>query len=65
MNLTYQTLWAELKLRILESAMMLQDDYSNDDVIAKLLEAVDILDNTIPVGGDQIGTQDINSTRGC
>ncbi|WP_180968218.1 hypothetical protein [Cytobacillus massiliigabonensis] len=50
MNLTNKVIWAEIKLKVLESAMMLNDDYSNDDVIAKLMEVVEILDNTEPKG---------------
>ncbi|MBT2680019.1 hypothetical protein J7E38_13475 [Bacillus sp. ISL-35] len=48
MNLDHEVLWAELKLKILQSAMMINDGYSNEEVIQQLLEAVDILDNTEP-----------------
>ncbi|WP_313804739.1 hypothetical protein [Cytobacillus sp.] len=48
MNLTNKVIWAELKLKVLESAMMLNDEYANEDVIAKLMEVVEILDNTQP-----------------
>lgn len=46
MCLTQKTLWAELKYKVLESVLMLNDGYSQDDVIAKLLEIVEILENT-------------------
>jgi hypothetical protein len=48
MDLTNKVIWAELKLKILESAMMLNDGYTSEDVIAKLLEVVELLDNTQP-----------------
>ncbi|MGN7403506.1 hypothetical protein ACTHO0_27040 [Cytobacillus praedii] len=48
MNLTNKVIWAEIKLKVLESAMMLNDEYSTEDVIAKLMEVVEILDNTQP-----------------
>lgn len=48
MNITEKVIWAELKFRVLEAAMMLNDDYTNEDVIAKLMEVVELLDNTQP-----------------
>jgi hypothetical protein len=48
MSLTERTLHAELKFLILESAMMIQDGYTDQDVISRLMEAVDLLDNTEP-----------------
>ncbi|MBB6446511.1 hypothetical protein [Bacillus benzoevorans] len=50
MNLTNQALWAELKFKVLESALMLQDGYSDNEVIGKLMEVVEILNNTEPKG---------------
>jgi hypothetical protein len=46
MDIIHKVIWTELKLKVLESAMMISDDYSNDDVIAKLMEIVDLLENT-------------------
>ncbi|MCQ6275786.1 hypothetical protein JMM81_12555 [Bacillus sp. V3B] len=51
MCITDKVIWTELKLKVLESAMMLQDGYSQDEVIAKLLEVIELLDNTQPNGG--------------
>ncbi|MFE8697936.1 hypothetical protein ACFYKT_16465 [Cytobacillus sp. FJAT-53684] len=51
MNFTQKVIWAEIKLKVLESAMMLNDEYATDDVIAKLMEVVEILENTEPKGG--------------
>ncbi|WP_160169238.1 hypothetical protein [Cytobacillus firmus] len=48
MNLTDKVVWAEIKLKILQSAMMINDGYSNEEVVTHLLEAVEILDNTQP-----------------
>lgn len=48
MDLTNKVICAELKLKVLESTMMLNDEYSTEDVIAKLMEVVEILDNTQP-----------------
>jgi hypothetical protein len=48
MKFTVKVIWAELKLKVLESAMMLDDGYTNEDVIDKLLEIVEQLDNTQP-----------------
>ncbi|WP_370225249.1 hypothetical protein [Cytobacillus sp.] len=48
MNLTDKVVWAEIKLKILQSAMMINDGYSDEEVIAHLLEAVEILENTQP-----------------
>ncbi len=48
MNLTNRVIWAEIKLKILQSAMMINDGYSDEEVIAHLMEAVEILENTQP-----------------
>lgn len=48
MNLIEKVIWSELKLKVLEAAMMINDNYSNDDVTAKLMEVVELLDNTQP-----------------
>ncbi|QVY60970.1 hypothetical protein [Cytobacillus gottheilii] len=48
MDITQKVIWAEIKLKVLESAMMLNDDYSNADVTEKLMEIVELLDNTEP-----------------
>ncbi|WP_161805208.1 hypothetical protein [Sporosarcina globispora] len=48
MNLTDKVAWAEIKLKILQSAMMINDGYSDEEVIVHLLEAVEILENTQP-----------------
>jgi hypothetical protein len=40
MNLTQKTLLAQLKFLILESAMMINDGYNNDEVIENLLKIV-------------------------
>ncbi|USK43565.1 hypothetical protein [Cytobacillus oceanisediminis] len=48
MNLTDKVVWAEIKLKILQSAMMINDGYSDEEVIAHLMEAVEILENTQP-----------------
>jgi hypothetical protein len=45
-NLTQKVLWAQLKFLVLESAMMINDSYSNDEVISNLLKVVDILEET-------------------
>jgi hypothetical protein len=46
MDLANKVVWAEIKLKVLESAMMLNDGYTNEDVITKLLEVVELLENT-------------------
>lgn len=48
MNLTNRVIWSEIKLKILQSAMMINDGYSDEEVIAHLMEAVEILENTQP-----------------
>lgn len=48
MNLTGKVIWAELKLKTLEAAMMINDGYTNDEVVSKLMEVVELLDNTQP-----------------
>jgi hypothetical protein len=48
MNITDRAIHAELKFLILHSAMMIQDGYTDQDVISRLMEAVDLLDNTEP-----------------
>lgn len=48
MDITKKVIWAELKLKTLEAAMMINDGYTNDEVISKLLEVVELLDNTQP-----------------
>ncbi|MED1607789.1 hypothetical protein P4U90_20935 [Cytobacillus kochii] len=48
MNLTDRAIWAELKFRILEAAMNLENGESDDFVISKLMEVVEILENTEP-----------------
>jgi hypothetical protein len=48
MNIVERTVHAQLKYMILESAMMIQDGYTDQDVISRLMEAVDLLDNTEP-----------------
>jgi hypothetical protein len=52
MNLSERTVHAQLKYMALESAMMIQDGYTDQDVINRLLEIVELLDNTQPSGGD-------------
>jgi hypothetical protein len=49
MNLSERTVHAELKYMVLESAMMIQDGYTDQDVINRLLEVVELLDNTQPL----------------
>ncbi|WP_157090493.1 hypothetical protein [Cytobacillus horneckiae] len=51
MNLSERANWAEIKFRILEAAMNLENGESKDYVISKLMEVVEILDNTEPNGG--------------
>lgn len=48
MNLEQEVLWAELKHKIPQSVMMINDGYLNEEMIQQLLEAFDILDNTQP-----------------
>lgn len=48
MNLLEKATWAELKFRVLEAAVMLNNDYTTEEVTAKLLEVVDVLDNNQP-----------------
>lgn len=57
MNLTERAIWAELKFRILEAAMNLENDESKDYVISKLMEVVEILEDTEPKGEITNGTQ--------
>lgn len=45
MNLTEKLIWAELRYKVLESAVMVNDQYSSEEVLAKLIEVVDLLDN--------------------
>jgi hypothetical protein len=49
MNLSERTVHTELKYMVLESAMMIQDGYTDQDVINRLLEVVELLDNTQPL----------------
>jgi len=51
MKLSEKALWAKLKFLVLESAMMINDGYTDEEVIVRLLEIVELLDNTFP-GGD-------------
>lgn len=51
MNLNEKALWAELKYYILETAVMVNENYTSEEIIANLLKAADLLDNTTP-GGD-------------
>ncbi|MBM7585803.1 hypothetical protein JOC86_002345 [Bacillus pakistanensis] len=44
MNLAEQTLKAQIKYMVLESAMMIQDGYTDQDVINRLMEIVELLD---------------------
>jgi hypothetical protein len=48
MNFTDRLIHAELKYLILDAAMRVQDGYTDQDVISRLMEAVDLLDNTEP-----------------
>jgi hypothetical protein len=48
MDLTKRAIHAELKFLILDVAMRIQDGYTDQDVISRLMEAVDLLDNTKP-----------------
>ncbi|MDF2790481.1 MAG: hypothetical protein K0S80_3582 [Neobacillus sp.] len=48
MNLTQKTLLAQLKFLVLESAMMVGDDYSRDEVISNLFKVVELLDHIEP-----------------
>ncbi|MGM0903099.1 MAG: hypothetical protein ACQEXB_18620 [Bacillota bacterium] len=50
MNLNQKLIWAEIKQKVLESAVMISDGYTDDDVIAKLIEVIDLLENTEPRG---------------
>ncbi|MBM4762745.1 hypothetical protein [Bacillus sp. B15-48] len=50
MNLNQKLIWAEVKHKVLESAVMISDGYAADDVIAKLMEVVELLENTEPRG---------------
>lgn len=45
MYLTQKTLLAQLKFLVLESAMMINDGYNNDEVIANLLRVVELMDS--------------------
>ena len=49
MNLNQKAIWAQLKYLVLESAMMIQDGYTGDDVIANLMKVAEILENTEPM----------------
>lgn len=48
MNLNQKLIWAEIRLKVLESAVMLNEGYTNEDVTEKLMEIVDLLENTEP-----------------
>ncbi|MDQ0186367.1 hypothetical protein [Cytobacillus kochii] len=48
MNLIDRVIWAEIKFRILEAVMNLENGESNDLVISKLSKVVEILENTEP-----------------
>ncbi|MGF2617771.1 hypothetical protein ACQUWN_19510 [Rossellomorea aquimaris] len=48
MNLTERVIHAELKYLILQSALIIQDGNTDQDVISRLVEAVELLDNTEP-----------------
>jgi hypothetical protein len=48
MDLTEKAIYAELKFLILDAAMRIQDGYTDQDVISRLMEAVDLLDNAEP-----------------
>ncbi|MDF1509701.1 hypothetical protein PZE06_16295 [Robertmurraya sp. DFI.2.37] len=48
MNITEKVFWAELKLKVLYAAMMINDGYTNEDVINQLMEILDLLENTKP-----------------
>lgn len=43
-----KTINAELKFKILEAVMMLNDDYATNDVTESLLKVVELLENTEP-----------------
>jgi hypothetical protein len=51
MNLSERTVHAQLKYMVLESAMMIQDGYTDQDVINRLMEIAELLDNTEPSRG--------------
>jgi hypothetical protein len=48
MNINEKVIWAELKFKVLEAAMMLNNDYTNEDVTERLMEVIELLDNTQP-----------------
>lgn len=52
LNLIEKTIWAELKFKVLKSALMINDGYTNDEVISHLMEVVELLENTNPQGSE-------------
>ncbi|MEK4030744.1 hypothetical protein MKZ02_19700 [Pseudobacillus sp. FSL P4-0506] len=46
MDLSQKCTWAEIKFKVLQTAVMLQDDCSKEEVLKELLAIVDILENT-------------------
>jgi hypothetical protein len=47
-DIAERTVHAQLKYMILESAMMIQDGYTDQDVINRLMEVVELIDSTDP-----------------
>lgn len=52
MNLTEKLIWAELRYKLLESAVMINDGYPKDEVIKHLMDLITFLENTEPIGGE-------------
>lgn len=52
MSILDKTIWAEIKFNILLAALHIENGESNDLVLSKLLEVVELLENTEPNGGD-------------
>lgn len=45
MTLTDLAIWAELKSLILNSAVMINDEYEKEEIIEKLMEAIQLMDD--------------------
>ena len=48
MNLNQKAIWVQLKYLVLESALMINDGYSNEEVISNLFKVVELLNQTEP-----------------
>ncbi|MBS4172081.1 hypothetical protein [Bacillus sp. FJAT-49736] len=48
MDFAEKALWAELKYKVYLAALMVNDGYTNEDVIDQLMEIVQILENSTP-----------------